>query len=98
MNLLGRAVSNLSLASTTDTEASENVYLPNRTLKKKRREENRIITVNARPGNGRFRSATEPSRDLFINRADPETLANDITDLAVQNDYVVADIEPKREV
>ena len=69
VNQLGRAISNLSLASTTDTKASEDFHLPNHTLKKKRREENRrqrIITGNARPGTGRFRGAPDPSRDFFI--------------------------------
>ena len=96
VNQLGRALSNLSQASTTDTKSSEDFHLPNHTLKKKRREENRrqrIITGNARPGTGRFRGAPEPSRDLFIYRVDPETKANYITDLVVQNDYVVRDIQ-----
>ena len=50
------------LASATDTKASEDFHLPNHTLKKKRREENRrqrIITGNARPGDGPFRGASE---------------------------------------
>ena len=61
---LGRAISNLLLASTTDTKASEDFHLPNHTLIKKRREESRrqrIITGNARPGNSRSRGAPEPS-------------------------------------
>ena len=94
--MLGRAISSLSLASTTDNKASEDFDLPKHALKKKRREENprlRIITGNARPGTGRFRGAPEPSRDLFIYRVDPETIANDITDLVVQNDYVVRNIQ-----
>ena len=99
---LVRAISNLSLNSYDSVGSTsrgryrnDDFETPRHFQKKHRQEERRrikVITGNTKPGNGRFRGAPEPSRDIFVYRTHADTVVSDISDLIKSNGFHVREV------
>ena len=104
---LKRALSSLSLASGVSrcsgtsgragrwSEDDEGFMMPRYQEKKTRqhgRKRHKVITGCHKPGNDGFRSASEPSRDIFIYRVHPDTSKRDIEDGIRGRNFEVRDL------
>ena len=56
------------------------------------RKRHKVITGCHKPGNDGFRSASEPSRDIFIYRVHPDTSKRDIEDGIRGRNFEVRDL------
>ena len=104
---LERALSSLSLASGVSrcsgtsgragkwSEDNEGFMMPRYQEKKTRQHErkrHKVITGCHKHGNGGFRGAPEPSRDIFIYRVHPDTSKRDIEDGIRGRNFEVRDL------